>query len=241
MHVLTKDYVYEKLQEKILSGTIPFGTRMAENVLSKELGVSRTPVREALNRLVCEGVAEQIPNDGVFLKHPSLKDIEEVYDLRTVLECHAAFRAATHALPIHLEQMENAVRHLDEALHRSDEHRTQEQRWEYLVRQCEIPFHTAIIHAADNARLAAMTANTQMLVNTLVCVQHCEETISDDAIHSTIETHGNIYRHIKSGDGERAAQAMREHMDNGFQTTLRLFELAQRHRRAQNVQQLVLG
>jgi len=241
MHLSAKNHIYERIQEKILSGAIPLGTRMAENVLSKELGVSRTPVREALNRLVGEGIAEQIPNDGVFLKRPSLKDIEEIYDLRTVLETHAVVRAAKHALPVHLEQMEKALQCLNEFLLRSDRDLPVAQQWASLVRQCEIPFHTAIMHAADNAKLAAMTANLQVLTKTFANFQYNEETISDDHTRRTLEKHENIYRHIKNGDGELAAQVMREHLETGFQMALRNFELAQRQSRAQNVQQLVLS
>jgi len=234
VHPLTKDYVYEKIQEKILTGMIPLGARMGENVLSKELGVSRTPVREALIRLVHEGLAEQMPNDGVFLKRPSLKDIEEIYDLRMVLECHAALRAARYVLPDHLEQMESALRCLNEFILRNDTYRTARQQREYLVRYIEMPFHAAIMHAANNAKLAAIAANIQILAKSLACNMH-HETLSDDNTRETLERHEKIYHHIKHGNGELAAQVMREHLETGFKTTLHHFELAQRQNRAQNV------
>jgi len=235
IHTLTKDYVYEKIQEKILTGVIPLGSRMGENVLSKELGVSRTPVREALIRLVHEGFAEQMPKDGVFLKRPSLKDIEEIYDLRTVLECHAALRAAQHALPDHLEQMENALRCLNEFILRNDKYRTVQQQREYLVRHVEMPFHVAIMHAANNSKLAAVAANIKILAKSLACNVHSKETFPNDNICETLERHEKIYHHIKNGNGELAAQTMREHLETGFQTTLHIFELAQRQNRAQNI------
>lgn len=239
MTLLTKDYVYEKIQEKILSGTIPLGSRISEHALSKEFGVSRTPIREALTRLVYEGIAEQVPNDGFFLKRPSLKDIEELYDLRKVLESHTAYRAAQNALPIHLEIMRDALNRLEEEMLCSQSLRTVDERWAFLVRQFEIPFHTALIHAADNARLASVAANMQMLAKTFNCVQYNEKTVSDEAVRDTIELHDRIYQRVKEKDGEGASQVMREHTDNGYRTTLRNFELSQRHRSAERIQVLL--
>lgn len=239
MTLLTKDYVYEKIQEKILSGTIPLGSRISEHALSKEFGVSRTPIREALTRLVFEGIAEQVPNDGYFLKRPSLKDIEELYDLRNVLESHMAYRAAQNALPIHLEQMENALRSLEKELIVQGKYQTIDERWDYLVRQFEFPFHTALIHAANNERMATVAANMQMLGKTFNCVQYSEQTVSKDAVLATVEMHENIYRRIRDRDPEGASLMMKEHTKKGFQTTLENFELAQRHHSAQKLQLLL--
>ena len=239
MHLLTKDHVYEKIQERILSGAIPKGSRLAENVLAKELGVSRTPVREALSRLVHEGIAEHVPNDGVFLRRPTLKDIEDIYDLRIVLECHAAYRAAQYALPIHLQQMEDALRRCDEALLQGNEYRTFDERWGYIVLQFEFPFHTAIFDAADNVALTTVAASTQMLMKTIHYIPNDGVGVSDDSVREEIDLHERIYRSIKNGDSEAAVQAMREHTGGGLQDVIRRFELAQRLERAQNVQRLI--
>lgn len=238
MALLAKDYVYEKIQEKIFSGSIPLGARISEHALSKELNVSRTPIREALARLVYEGVAEQVPNDGIFLRRPSLKDIEEIYDLREILESHAAYRAAQNALPIHLEKMENSLCLLEKMFFVEKELGDINARWHFLVRQFELPFHAAVIHAANNARLAAVASNMQMLVKAFNCVQFSEENVSDAAVRSTMEQHREIYEGIQNKNPEKASQAMREHIQTGLKSALRNFELAQRIHSAEKIKVL---
>ncbi len=89
--------VYRALRTGILDGTYPFGARLGEVDLAAAFGVSRTPVREALRRLESEGIVEVVPYRGVRVRRWSAQEIDDIFDLRAVLEGYAAGRAAQRA------------------------------------------------------------------------------------------------------------------------------------------------
>ena len=88
-----KQQVYEILRDDICSGVYAPGQQIQETELSKKLEISRSPIREALRQLVSEGLAVEYPNRGVFVKTYTPKDIEDVFDLRILLESYAIMRS----------------------------------------------------------------------------------------------------------------------------------------------------
>lgn len=86
-HISDKDY--QIIAELIINEIIPQGTNIKDVILSTSLGISRTPVREALNKLVKDGLIESIPRKGFYVKHLFSKDVEEIYELREILEIFA--------------------------------------------------------------------------------------------------------------------------------------------------------
>ena len=84
-----KEQVYEIIKDKILSGELKSGDWLQESKLAESLNVSRSPVREALKELVGEGLLENIPNKGVFVKTLSIKDIYNIFEFREVMEKYA--------------------------------------------------------------------------------------------------------------------------------------------------------
>ncbi len=84
------------LRERITSGALPPGARLSDFVLAKEIGISRTPVREALQRLAADGLVDVVPHLGATVRQPSADELEELYEIRGLLEAHAAARAAAH-------------------------------------------------------------------------------------------------------------------------------------------------
>src|SRR5690348_1531194 len=93
------DHVYDDLRERILSGDIPRGTRLRQVSLAEELGVSRTPLREALRRLSAEGFVEFSRNQGATVSQLDLGDLRHAWTARLTLEPAAARLAAEHAAP----------------------------------------------------------------------------------------------------------------------------------------------
>lgn len=82
------------LRERITSGELPPGSRLSDLALSKEIGISRTPVREAIQQLAADGLVEVVPHAGATVRQPNAAELEELYEIRGVLEGHAAARAA---------------------------------------------------------------------------------------------------------------------------------------------------
>ena len=90
-----KAIVYENLKRRIISHSLSPGEPLNESVLTKELGISKTPIREALQQLEKEGFVENIPGKGSFVSRISIQDIREMFEIREILECEVIRRVAS--------------------------------------------------------------------------------------------------------------------------------------------------
>src|SRR5579871_2103509 len=97
--------VYQRILETILAGTLPGGTELNEVTLAGELGVSRTPVHEALQRLVADGLVEHLPNRRDRVARFTREDVREIYEMRIILEGTVAERAARRLDPEELASL----------------------------------------------------------------------------------------------------------------------------------------
>ena len=105
--------VFQKIREDILSGKYKEHDELRETTLGKELGVSRTPVREALRQLELEGLVTIIPNKGAYVTGISQKDIKDIYVIRSMLEGLCARWAAQHISEEQLDELDEESRHED--------------------------------------------------------------------------------------------------------------------------------
>ena len=101
----TESVVYEKLKNAIIKRYIKQGSKLVEETVASQLGVSRTPVRGAIKRLVYEGFADYTLNKGAFVKRPLITDIEQTFDVRVQLEKMAARLAAQYITELQLEEL----------------------------------------------------------------------------------------------------------------------------------------
>jgi len=136
------DHVYEALRERILSGEIPRGTRLRQVSLAEEMGVSRTPLREALRRLSAEGFVEFSPNQGATVSQLDLGDMRHAWMARIALEPGAARLAAEAADPEAIARMRRAVEQQRAAL---------DDRMAGFAANRE--FHLALVAASGNPHL----------------------------------------------------------------------------------------
>lgn len=141
---------YEELRRRILANEMPAGTQYLEQALADELGMSRTPVREALIRLSDERLVEVKPRHGARVLPVSASDMAEIYELLTSLEAIAARRVAERGLSApQLKRLDDAVHGMDRALERNDL-----TAWSAHDRD----FHNAIVELSGNRRLAQVVA-----------------------------------------------------------------------------------
>ena len=137
------------IRERLVSGEFAAGTRLIEESLARDLGISRTPVREAIRTLVADGFLRFRPNAGAFVAEWSDEDIRQIFDLRTILESQIAEAAALSMTPAQLAGLEATQEKLDR-LGAAKTARAIEQR-NALNRR----FHAVIAEASRKARLAA--------------------------------------------------------------------------------------
>ncbi|MCS7067018.1 MAG: GntR family transcriptional regulator [Meiothermus sp.] len=192
-----REAAYAHLRGAILAGLLQPGTRISEPGLAQELGISRTPVREALQRLSQEGLVELLPNKGARVRVLSADDVREVYDVRALLEGEAATLAAQHATPAELQHLEELLKTLD-LLPKDDYNRQM---------QVDFDFHTALVEAAHNKTLARIYAD---LRSSLTLVRSFQQTLSQHP--KTRRQHQAILSALKAHNPRQAAEAARAHV-----------------------------
>jgi DNA-binding GntR family transcriptional regulator len=141
---------YDELRRRILENEMPAGAQYLEQTLADELGMSRTPVREALIRLSDERLVEVKPRHGARVLPVSASDMGEIYELLTSLEALAARRVAERGLnAAQLKRLDDALTGMDQSLDRNDL-----TAWSAHDRE----FHNAIVELSGNKRLAQVVA-----------------------------------------------------------------------------------
>jgi DNA-binding GntR family transcriptional regulator len=200
-----KEDIFDVLHEKIIAGIYKPGDWLRQEDIATQLGVSMTPVREALDKLVSAGLAERVPYRGVRVREMSTKDIVEAYGLRLILEALIAQDAAKNITPEQVTSLENM---LDEM----KQHDTLKDV--SSERKSSREFHSAIAEATKNdllIKLYAMVANAFPDWLLYEALFRYPELIAD-SMASTYREHGAIVDALKKGDSEGAAHKSIEHL-----------------------------
>lgn len=193
------DDVYERLREAIVTGRARPNERLIEAELADQLEVSRTPIRESLQRLAAEGLVVSRRRGWVVLEHTSA-EIREIYEARAALEGYCARLAAERATAAQLKEIA--------ALHRGDLKRIVKSSRQHLV-EVNDRFHDAIIAAAQNERLAHMSRRNRTYYFNFRIAQ----LYSDEEVNASIAGHQAIVRALLHRDPDRAECEMRAHID----------------------------
>jgi DNA-binding GntR family transcriptional regulator len=191
--------VYRALLEAIAGGELTPGSLHSVGRLAQTLGVSRSPVREALITLADQGMVVFERNRGVRIQQTTAHDLEEVFSLRLLLEVPAAYRAALRMRPADVEQLADALGTVDAFVAAPTVRAHQEM---------DYGFHRAILEAAGNRRLVAVVDNL-WTHQRLRGVSTAGRSRDLGDIH---RDHESIYKCIAAGDAHGAALAMREHL-----------------------------
>jgi DNA-binding GntR family transcriptional regulator len=189
----------ELIREAIVAGRIAPGERLKEEELARELGISRTPVREALLILQAEGLVDAAPNRGATVRAHTAEDLEDLYSLRALLEGFAARRAA-------LRIAEDSIAMLCESCERFEALEVEDDLRD-LVRE-NLFFHNTILSAAGSVRLAEMVRK----VIELPLVYKSYIWYSPDQKRISAHYHRQITTALEARDSERAELIMKEHV-----------------------------
>jgi DNA-binding GntR family transcriptional regulator len=189
----------ELIREAIIDGRLEPGSRLKEEELARGLGISRTPVREALLMLQAEGLVVATPNRGAMVRAHTPEDLDDLYHLRALLEGHATRRAATRISPEEVERLRESCDRF-EALSPDEDLRE-------LVRE-NLLFHDTIVEVAGSARLASMVRR----VIELPLVYKSYIWYSPDQKRISVHYHRQIVKALEAGDAERAEFIMKEHV-----------------------------
>lgn len=195
-------YAYEKLRSMLLELELAPGTPLAETELSAKLGVSRTPIREALGRLAREGLVRQYPGRGAFVSEISVPDIVELYQMREALESHAA-RLAAESVDDNARAVLDQI--IDELNNERERLAVGEEASYYAVMA---EMDSTIIRMARNERLAVALAEVWAQIRRARKVAAKVPMRLAD----TVDEHVAIVAAIRDGDPHRAAEETRRHV-----------------------------
>ncbi len=207
-----RDVVSETLREAIISGVLKPGERLMEIQLAEELGVSRTPVREAIRKLELEGFVIMMPRRGTYVSDVSIKDINEVYEIRTALDVLAAGLAAERITSEELEQMERLLVEIAEYI--------EQDQMDKIV-EADSKFHDILYQASRNERLKGIISNLREQFTRI----RSKSMSFPGRLKNTLGEHRRLVEALAQGDAEIAQQTAREHLENAEQALL--LELSQ--------------
>ncbi len=196
-----RELVFESLREAIISGRLRPGQRLMEIQLAEELGVSRTPVREAIRKLELEGLVLMIPRKGAYVAEISMKDIADVFEIRRALEGLAARLAAERSTEEEVDRLERLLFQIAEKAAGND--------LDACV-ELDTQFHAQLMAASHNPRLS------QLLGNLYEQIQRFRSTSLSHPgrIKLALEEHKKIVDAISQRNAKLAQALAYEHIEN---------------------------
>jgi DNA-binding GntR family transcriptional regulator len=209
-----KSTAYKEVRKLLLGGEVHPGQRLSHRSLAKDLGLSRSPVREALLQLEAEGIIEHRPQSGVYVREVSPKELEELYDMRELIEPYAAERAARLASPAQLEQLRAVCDELAAiARQRALVQWLAAAKNRRRLSMLDIEFHAVILAAAQN-RVARRFFENAQIISLVVSWNHLktEPDVLAKRVPPTAKQHREIYDAIKKHDPVKAMRLMRSHV-----------------------------
>ncbi len=204
-HQSLRERIVARLREAIITGDLAAKTHLMEPELARQLGVSRTPLREAIRQLEVEGFLTTIPRVGTFVSEVSARDVEDTYAIRAVLEGLAARQAAENPDPAKAPALQAILAELEE---KSSDYR--------VYHEAAGRFHDVIFELSRNQRLRAMYQSLSYQVTRFRSLS----LAVGQRPKVSVREHRGISAAIISGRGEAAERLMRAHIE-GARAVLR--------------------
>ncbi|MBF4768773.1 GntR family transcriptional regulator [Nocardioides agariphilus] len=208
----TPGLIAQQLRESLISGKITAGSQLSEAALAKAFGVSRGPLREAMQRLLQEGLLRSERNRGIFVKELTQDDIADIYDARSAIESAALRMVVSRGASADLSKLRQACANLAKAA-ASGERQS--------VSDADLSFHAALVNASGSPRLVRMQAT--LLAETRMCITALEAT--QDDVATVVDEHRLILEALESGSLETALERLQDHMQDGVMRLQRAEEV----------------
>lgn len=193
-----KDLAYEAIKREIITHKLKPGVKLVERQLCESLNISRTPVREALQQLVGEGLARLIQGEGVIVADITYEDIREIFNIREVLEGMAVREFTLLAKESEIEALAETAAPFLEAQFDDGQ----------LSIQYDRKFHNTIINGAQNIKLSAIMNNINDQIEWISYLIHDDR----EQLKTAQQQHRNIFNAIKQRSQRTAEELMREHI-----------------------------
>lgn len=201
-HLSLKERAYNIIKSKILNGEFELGSRIREDILAEEISMSRTPVREAINQLTAEGLLKNIPRRGIFSIELTEKEINDMLELRTVLEYLAVDHFIDKMEEIYIQILENNITEFKEALKKEDFIRCNE---------LDSRFHQEIANVTGNSKLIKFLSEIEDFMRIARNVE--KKVMPKDKNEITLKEHMKIFDALKKRDRDAAKREIKDNIE----------------------------
>ena len=202
-----RDVVFNTLRQAILRGELKPGERLMEIQLANKLGVSRTPIREAIRKLELEGLVLMIPRKGAEVAEITEKSLRDVLEVRRALEELAVQLACEKITKEEIRELERVAKEFQQVVNSSDITE---------IAEVDVCFHDIIYTATDNQKLIQLLNNLREQM-----YRYRVEYLKRDGVFpQLIAEHEAIIRHIENNEKEKATEVMCRHIDNQVETVI---------------------
>jgi len=205
---LLSQKVYRILKERIIKGNLKPGEKILEVNIAEQLGVSRTPIREALRELAAEGFVKMIPNQGMVVSNVSIEDIKEVLQIRKLLEGFAASIAAKKINKGEIKKLEKIIEKMNISISKDDV---------LVYSDLNGEFHNLILKVCGNKRLIKICANLSGSDHRFR-IRALRD--NSERLKYSLKEHQEIVDALKKEDSEQAARRSKKHIKNVLKNIL---------------------
>jgi DNA-binding GntR family transcriptional regulator len=223
-----RQQAYLHIQRKIASGELSAGGAISELDLAREMGSSRTPIREAIGQLTAEGFLEQSPSGGALVVQLTREDIVDLYELREALETYAIGKVARLGIrPADQERLQTMVDEILVLRREIEGGQQTELNAEQMNRfiSCDFGFHAMLIGMAQNARIHKVVNETRLLMRIFSIHRQGHDAAALTRIH---KQHQDLLNAVAKRDADRAVKIVAEHVQHSQQERLEEFDLWKR-------------
>ena len=198
-HQSLTELLYDELKKAILTCRIKPGTRLKEVELAEQMGVSRTPIREAMRQLEKDNLIYITPRRGTYVSELSMDDIDNMFIIREPLEGLAAYLAAQSATKEQMDEIRTEMEKCEELLKNNDLEK---------MAEADLLFHNAIAYASNNEYLISILTDLQVQVLRFRTVYFR----SRERAEAAVEDHRKVFDAISSGDADKAKKSLITHI-----------------------------
>ncbi len=207
-----RDVVFKTLRQEILTGKLKPGERLMEIQLANKLGVSRTPIREAIRKLELDGLVIMIPRRGAEVAQITLKDLKDVMEVRCALDVLAIELACERMERDERSKLYQACENFREAVKTKDTRK---------LAEADVAFHDAIVLSTGNTRLIQLVSNLSEQM-----YRYRFEYLKDATSHEMLQQeHMEMYQSILKKDKAAAASVVRKHINNQEEAIIKQLQL----------------
>ncbi|MEL7087367.1 MAG: GntR family transcriptional regulator [Planctomycetota bacterium] len=204
--------IYGQIRDRLVQGKLRVGEKVSEQSLAGELGVSRTPVREAIKRLQTEGYLEQVHRSGTIVREPSIDEVAEAYDLRIALEPYALKTAPAEKISDALPGLTRLCEQLKALAPKVVDPINEKARNEIaqMFFDCDRSFHKLLLVCSGNRRFASLVESARLFAQIHGVSRH--SIITFEIIMGVYHHHAEIVDHLRDRRFDLAGEALARHI-----------------------------